>query len=61
MAEDKALVLEVIPVGPLQCNCIILGDQKTKDALLVDPGDDAERILELVTAPEETILSTVKV
>jgi glyoxylase-like metal-dependent hydrolase (beta-lactamase superfamily II) len=48
MTEDKALVLEVIPVGPLQCNCIILGDQKTKDALIVDPGDDAGRILEVM-------------
>lgn len=42
------LIHEVIPVGPLQCNCSILGDSETHEAIVVDPGDEAERILEIV-------------
>lgn len=42
-----ALVLvDTFPVGPLGCNCSIVADPKTKKALVVDPGDDADRILE---------------
>lgn len=42
------LIHEVLPVGPLQCNCSILGDAATRDAIVVDPGDEVERILEIV-------------
>ena len=34
-----------LPVGPLQCNCSILVDEATRDALIVDPGDEADAIL----------------
>jgi hydroxyacylglutathione hydrolase len=40
------LIHEVIPVGLLQCNCSILGDSATREAIVVDPGDDIDRILE---------------
>ena len=39
------MVFETFPVGPLQCNCCIIGDPLTKKALVVDPGGDAEKIL----------------
>jgi hydroxyacylglutathione hydrolase len=39
----------VIPVGPLQCNCSIIGDEATKDAMVIDPGDDISRIQALLT------------
>jgi glyoxylase-like metal-dependent hydrolase (beta-lactamase superfamily II) len=39
------VILETFPVGPLQCNCSILGDPATGKALVVDPGDDADEIL----------------
>jgi hydroxyacylglutathione hydrolase len=42
------LIHEIIPVGLLQCNCSILGDPATGDAIVVDPGDEIERILEIV-------------
>lgn len=35
---------EILPVGPLACNCQILGDEESGTALVVDPGDDIERI-----------------
>jgi len=39
------MILETFPVGPLQCNCTILGDEVTHDALVVDPGDNIPEIL----------------
>lgn len=45
---SSSLIHEVIPVGLLQCNCSILGDKETREAIVVDPGDDTERILELL-------------
>ncbi|HET7840919.1 MAG TPA: MBL fold metallo-hydrolase, partial [Terriglobia bacterium] len=42
------LIHEVLPVGLLQCNCSILGDAATRDAIVVDPGDEVERILKVV-------------
>lgn len=32
-------------VGPLQCNCTLLGDTRSGKAIVIDPGGDAERIL----------------
>jgi glyoxylase-like metal-dependent hydrolase (beta-lactamase superfamily II) len=45
---DTRLIHEVIRVGMLQCNCSILGDAATHDAVVVDPGDEAEQILEVL-------------
>lgn len=38
-------VFEQLVVGPLQCNCYLVGDAETKDAIVIDPGDDADDIL----------------
>jgi glyoxylase-like metal-dependent hydrolase (beta-lactamase superfamily II) len=38
------MVLETFPVGPLQCNCTILGDEAAREAIVIDPGDDITRI-----------------
>lgn len=46
MAEN--LIHEVIPVGMLQCNCSILGDPATREAIVVDPGDEVGRIIEIL-------------
>ncbi|MFY9729885.1 MAG: MBL fold metallo-hydrolase [Candidatus Acidiferrales bacterium] len=42
------MIHEVVPVGTLQCNCSILGDPVTHEAIVVDPGDDVARILEIL-------------
>ena len=39
------MIHEILPVGPLQCNCSILGDDTTREAMVIDPGDDIPRIL----------------
>jgi hydroxyacylglutathione hydrolase len=36
--------IETIAVGPLQCNCSIIADEATRKAVVVDPGDEGERI-----------------
>ncbi|HVB98904.1 MAG TPA: MBL fold metallo-hydrolase [Candidatus Dormibacteraeota bacterium] len=42
------LIHEVLPVGILQCNCSIVGDSETREALVIDPGDEVERILRVL-------------
>src|SRR4029078_5491329 len=42
------MIHEIIPVGPLQCNCSIIGDETTHEVMVIDPGDDIEEILALV-------------
>jgi glyoxylase-like metal-dependent hydrolase (beta-lactamase superfamily II) len=42
------MIVEHFPVGLLQCNCVILGDERTKLAVVVDPGDDVARIEEVL-------------
>lgn len=42
------MIHEVIPVGWLQCNCSVLGDPITKEAIVVDPGDEVDRILAVI-------------
>lgn len=44
-AHDVKMIHEVIPVGWLRCNCSIVGDPLTREALVVDPGDEVEEIL----------------
>jgi len=41
---EKKLIHEIIPVGWLQCNCSIVGDPETRDAIVIDPGDEVDRI-----------------
>jgi hydroxyacylglutathione hydrolase len=43
MSAEKPII-ETFPVGPLQCNCTILGDPVTREAIVVDPGEDIARI-----------------
>jgi glyoxylase-like metal-dependent hydrolase (beta-lactamase superfamily II) len=42
------MIVETLAVGPLGCNCTILGCPETRKALVVDPGGDAERIAEVL-------------
>ena len=42
------MIHEVFPVGMLACNCSILGDESTGEAVVIDPGDDIERVQEIL-------------
>ena len=40
------MIIETFPVGLLQCNCTIIADENTREAIVIDPGDDTEGILQ---------------
>jgi hydroxyacylglutathione hydrolase len=42
------MIHEILPVGPLQCNCSVIGDETTREAMVIDPGDDIEDVLDLI-------------
>ncbi|MDQ6676622.1 MAG: MBL fold metallo-hydrolase [Acidobacteriota bacterium] len=42
------MIHEILPVGVLRCNCSIFGDEETREAIVVDPGDDVTKVLELL-------------
>jgi hydroxyacylglutathione hydrolase len=48
-----------IPVGFLQCNCTIIGDPVTREALVIDPGDEVGRILDLLGRHKLTVKAIV--
>lgn len=39
------MIHEILPVGLLQCNCSIFGDEQSREAIVIDPGDQIEEIL----------------
>jgi hydroxyacylglutathione hydrolase len=53
MAEQ--MIHEVLPVGWLQCNCSILGDPETREALVLDPGDEVDRVLAVLARHSLTV------
>ena len=42
------MIHEIFPVGPLQCNCSVVGDEESREALVIDPGDQIEEVLAIV-------------
>jgi len=42
------MIHEILPVGPLQCNCSVVGDETTHEAMVIDPGDDIQQVLGLI-------------
>lgn len=42
------MIHEILPVGPLQCNCSVIGDDVSHEAIVIDPGDDIEDVLAIV-------------
>jgi glyoxylase-like metal-dependent hydrolase (beta-lactamase superfamily II) len=42
------MIHEILAVGPLQCNCSVVGDEESREALVIDPGDQIEEVLAIV-------------
>lgn len=40
--------VDCLAVGPLQTNCYVISDEETLDAIVIDPGEEAEKILAVV-------------
>jgi hydroxyacylglutathione hydrolase len=43
------MIHEILPVGMLQCNCSIFGDEHSREAMVIDPGDNIDDILDVLT------------
>jgi hydroxyacylglutathione hydrolase len=53
------MIHRVFPVGPLQCNCSIIGDEQTREAMVIDPGDQIEDILKILKSENFTLKQIV--
>ncbi|MGZ4831108.1 MAG: MBL fold metallo-hydrolase [Candidatus Angelobacter sp.] len=53
------MIHKIFPVGPLQCNCSIIGDEQTHEAMVIDPGDQVEGILEVLRQEKLTLKQIV--
>jgi hydroxyacylglutathione hydrolase len=53
------MILETFPVGMLRCNCTILGDEVTREAIVVDPGENVPEILTRLAAHRLTLKQIV--
>ena len=53
------VIFEHLVVGPLQCNCYIVGDPETKEVIVIDPGDDADRLAESLAEKQLTVTAIV--
>ena len=52
-------IIRTFPVGPLQCNCSVIGDSLSGKALVIDPGGDADQILALVKELNLTVVAII--
>src|ERR1700733_12961616 len=57
--SDDTIIHEILPVGMLQCNCSVIGDPQTREALVVDPGDEADKILAILAKHRLTVKAIV--
>jgi len=49
------MIHEILAVGPLQCNCSVFGDEESREAIVIDPGDDIEKIQEILDRHQLTV------
>lgn len=53
------MIHEVLPVGMLQCNCSVFGDEQTREGIVVDPGDEIENIQAIIARHGLTVKAIV--
>ncbi len=53
------MIHEILPVGLLQCNCSIFGDEQTHEAVVIDPGDEIENILAILAKHQLRVKSII--
>ena len=53
------MIHEILPVGPLQCNCSVIADENTREAMVIDPGDHIEDILAILNKNRLTVKQIV--
>ncbi len=57
METSHQMLVETFPVGALGCNCTILGDPATSQAIVIDPGDDYHEINRRLTKHKLKVIS----
>lgn len=55
----EIMIHEIFPVGPLQCNCSIIGDEVSREAMVIDPGDDIADVLAIIKKHNLTVKQIV--
>ena len=53
------MIHEIFPVGPLQCNCSVIGDETTREAIVIDPGDDIDTVVAALSKHKLTVKQIV--
>src|SRR3954468_4743793 len=53
------MIHEIFPVGPLQCNCSVIGDESTHEAMVIDPGDDIDTLVAALAKHKLTVKQIV--
>ncbi len=53
------MIHEIFPVGPLQCNCSVVGDEQTREAMVIDPGDNIDQVLAILQKHQLTVKQIV--
>jgi hydroxyacylglutathione hydrolase len=53
------MIHEIVPVGPLQCNCSVIGDETTREAIVIDPGDDIDAVVAALAKHNLTVKQIV--
>src|SRR5581483_6332978 len=56
---NRTMLHLVLPVGPLQCNCSIIAAEQSREAIVIDPGDEIEGILALIREHKLTVRQIV--
>jgi hydroxyacylglutathione hydrolase len=49
------IIHEVLPVGILRCNCSVIGDEISREAIVIDPGDDVSNIIAILERKQLTV------
>ena len=53
------MIIKQLTVGPIMANCFILGCEQTKEAAVIDPGDEADRILMALAEDSLTVTQII--
>ena len=53
------MILDTLPTGPLEVNCYIIGCEKTRKAAVIDPGGDADKILDRLEQQELDLVTII--
>jgi hydroxyacylglutathione hydrolase len=57
--SESGFEMVTFPVGALQCNCSIVWDPSSREAIVVDPGADADKIISWISKENLTLKAAI--